>query len=286
MPRRNCRGLKILISVLAFTLCWADRLEGQRRISGSTSTKPEAYIVPFSHLDRFWGGTGEECLARGNRVIAKAIELAKQYPEFKFLVESDNFVANFVETHAGSPDLDDFKRLVKEGRIEIAPNWTNLFLNLPDGEVLTRNILYGKRYARSVFDVDPPVYHTTDIPGFTPQFPQILQKADTPFMTMTRMGPEKSLFDWTSPDGSKELVWNVHGYGWGASLQLHTDLTDETIAKIKREIQDRQATRPPGVPTYIHLGVDLWAPSEKTVQNIHRLNGIFSPGYFTIATSK
>ena len=285
MPRRKCFG-GVLLWVWMFLLCPAVRLNAQQRSADSASGKPQAYVVPFSHLDRFWGGTGEECLARGNRVIAKAIELAKQYPEFKFLVESDNFVANYVETHAGSPDLDDFKRLVKQGRIEIAPNWTNLFLNLPDGEVLTRNILYGKRYARSVFDVDPPVYHTTDIPGFTPQFPQILQKADTPFMTMTRMGPEKSLFDWTSPDGSKELVWNVHGYGWGASLQLHTDLTDETIAKIKREIQDRQATRPPGVPTYIHLGVDLWAPSEKTVQNIHRLNGIFSPGYFTIATSK
>ncbi len=109
MPRRNCRGLKILISVLAFTLCWADRLEGQRRISGSTSTKPEAYIVPFSHLDRFWGGTGEECLARGNRIIAKAIKLAKQYPEFRFLIESDNFLANFVETHAGSPELQDLR---------------------------------------------------------------------------------------------------------------------------------------------------------------------------------
>jgi alpha-mannosidase len=276
----------IPLCFLAFAAFQSAPLPAQQPAVDGTPGKTQAYVVPFSHLDRFWGGTGEECLARGNRIIAKAVQLAKQYPEFKFLVESDNFVANFVETHAGSQELDDLKRLVKEGRIEIAPNWTNLFLNLPDGEAVTRNILYGKGYARSVFGVDPLVYHPTDIPGFTPQFPQILQSTGTPFMTMTRMGPEKSLFYWASPDGSKELVWNVHGYGWGASLQLHNELTEEAITKIKREIEERIRTRPAGTPTYIHLGIDLWAPSEKTIRNIQRLNEVFAPGYFTIATSK
>src|SRR5260370_37592889 len=130
MPRRKCFWGTALLWV--FILCRAVRLKAQQRSADSASGKPQAYVVPFSHLDRFWGGTGEECLARGNRVIAKAIELAKQYPEFKFLVESDNIVANFVESHAGSPDLHDFKRLATAGRIDIAPNWTNLFLNLPD----------------------------------------------------------------------------------------------------------------------------------------------------------
>ncbi len=286
MQRRKDYDMAALLCVLTLILCSAGSVFGQQRSADAAPAKPQAYIVPFSHLDRFWGGTGEECLARGNRIVSKAIRLAKQYPEFRFLVESNNFVANFVESHAGSPDLDDLKRLVKEGRIEIAPNWTNLFHNLPDGEVLTRNLLHGKRYARSVFGVNPPVYHATDIPGFTPQFPQILRKADTPFVTMTRMGPDKSLFNWTAPDGSKELVWNVHGYGWGASLQLHNDMTDTGIARIKREIEERRPMGPPGAPMYIHLGVDLWAPAEKTVQNVHSLNKAFSPGFFTISTSK
>jgi alpha-mannosidase len=286
MPTRSWHGATTLFSVLAFVLCWVNRLEGQHGISGDTSTKPDAYIVPFSHLDRFWGGTGEECLARGNRIISKAIKISEQYPEFRFLIESDNFLANFVETHAGSPELQHLKSLVKEGRIEIAPNWTNLFLNLPDGEVLTRNVLYGRLYARTVFGVDPPVYHSTDIPGFTPQFPQILHKTGTPFMTMTRMGPDKSLFNWTAPEGSKALVWNAHGYGWGASLHLHDDLTDEQIANIKKQIEERQRIGTPRVPVYIHLGVDLWAPTEKTIQNVHALNKVSSPGFFTMSTSK
>ena len=42
----------------------------------------EVYVIPFSHLDLFWAGTREECLARGNQIIAQAVKLAKQSPDF------------------------------------------------------------------------------------------------------------------------------------------------------------------------------------------------------------
>jgi hypothetical protein len=51
--------------------------------------KADIYFVPFSHLDFFWGGTCEECVSRGNRIIAKAIQLAKESPQFRFLLEED-----------------------------------------------------------------------------------------------------------------------------------------------------------------------------------------------------
>jgi len=96
-------------------------------------------------------------------------------------VESDNFVANYVETHRGSPELAEFERLVKAGRIEIAPLWANTFSGLPDGEIHARNYTIGKRYAQSVFGVDERVAHIADIPDFTPQFPQILSQVRVPF---------------------------------------------------------------------------------------------------------
>src|SRR5215470_10349169 len=82
--------------------CVADvQVNGQSAASGGR-TPAEVYVIPFSHLDFFWGGTREECLARGNQIIAKAIELAGQRPQFRFLIEDDDFVANYVESHAGS----------------------------------------------------------------------------------------------------------------------------------------------------------------------------------------
>src|SRR3989441_11087742 len=108
------------IVVCAAVLCALPMTAQQ---AGKLTQPRDVYVVPFSPLDFFWGGTREECLARGNRIIAKAIRLADQYPEFRFLLEDNDFVANYVESHAATDDLALFQRLVKAGRIEIAPKW-------------------------------------------------------------------------------------------------------------------------------------------------------------------
>jgi len=244
----------------------------------------DVYIVPFSHLDLFWAGTQEECLSRGNRIIAKAIELAERYPDFRFLLEDDVFVADFVDGHRGSPELEAFKRLVKEGGIEIAPKWAAIYQNLPRGEASVRNVIFGKRYARDIFGVDPLTAHLGDIPGFTRQYPQILRKADTPYMVMTRMGPpDRSLFRWKAPDESAILVWNtIKGYGWGADLGLHRDLDEERLAKIATDVDSVQATT--AGPVYLGWGTDLWAPSPKLFENVAVLNQRLTPLHFHLAT--
>jgi alpha-mannosidase len=251
----------------------------------ASSTPPEVFIVPFSHLDLFWLGTQEECLSRGNRVISKATQLAQQYPQFRFLLEDEDFVANFVESSRGSPELDTFKRLVKAGHIEIAPKWAAIYQNLPRGEALVRNIVVGKRYAREVLGVDPQVAHLGDIPGFTRQYPQILSKADTPYAMVTRMfPPDRSLFRWKAPDGSSTLAWHaIKGYGWGADVGLHTDLDEARLGRIAREIGEVQATT--SGPLYMGWGTDLWAPNEKLIENVAVLNQRLAPRHFRLATA-
>ena len=244
---------------------------------------PEIYFTPFSHLDFYWGGTREECLARGNHIIAKAIKLAQASSRFRFLLEDEVFVANYVDTHAGSPDLDAFKRLVKEGRIEIAPKWAAIFQGLPDGEVLARNMVIGKRYARSVFGVDPPVAHLGDLPDYTPQFPQILRQSQVPFMVMTRMGPsDRSLFYWKAPDGSRALVWStLKGYGWGTFLSSKTQLDDEKRQHFRKDVAEVGATT--DGPILMNWGTDLWAPPDDLVERIDNFNR-FAPAKLMIST--
>ncbi len=283
MFERKYRGFLVLLALFTSILLPAGALEGQQNAT-KDSSKLQVYVVPFSHLDLFWAGTREECLSRGNRIIARAIQIAEQHPEFKFLIESDNFLANFVETHSGTRELEALKRLVKEGRFEISPNWADIFQNMPDGEVETRNLIYGKEYARRVFGVNPRIMHPADIPGFDSQYPQILTRADVPFMVMSRMGPpDKALFDWSSPDGSKVLVWNeLHGYGWGVHLGFHRDWTQKDTARLQSELEEAQKISPG--PVYIPWGVDLWGPTDKLVTNVNALNRDFPSAHFVLAT--
>ncbi len=254
------------------------------RGQAGTPAKSEVYVVPFSHLDLFWGGTREECLSRGNRIINRAIQLADRFPEFRFLIEDQVFAENFIQSRRGSPEVERLKQLVKEGRIEVAPKWASIYQNLPRGEATVRNMVYGKRHAREIFGVDPQVAHMGDIPGFTRQYPQILSKTGVPYMVMTRMGPpDKSLFHWKSPDGSKALLWHtIKGYGWGVGLGLHRELDDPAFAKIAKETADVQATT--RGPVYLGWGTDLWSPNEFLVKNINILNQRLAPEHFRLAT--
>ena len=271
-----------LLAMLLLSACWPAPCSGQQQ----KTDNPQVYVVPFSHLDLSWACTQEECLSRGNFIISQAIRLAEQNPEFRYVIESEVFVANFVESHQGTKELDQFKRLVKAGRIEIAPLWAGIYQNQTPGEALVRNLIYGKRYARETFGVDPKVAQLTDIPGFTTQYPQILRKAATPFMVMTRMGPrDLSLFHWKAPDGSAALVWNtINGYGWGVGLGLHLDLDKDQLQTIAHDISAVQGTTKS--PVYMGWGTDLYAPPAKLMANIATLNRQLAPTHFRLATAQ
>jgi alpha-mannosidase len=232
------------------------------------AAQPAVYVVPFSHLDLYWAGTREECLSRGNRIIAKAARMAEQYPQFRFLIEDEVWLANYVETHQGSPELEQLKRLVKEGRIEISPKWAAILQNLPRGETWVRNLVYGKRYAREVFGVDPQVANLGDLPGYTSQFPQILARAGVPYMVMTRMGPsDKSLFYYRALDGSKTLTWNtLKGYGWGTFITSKSLTDEQKRERFQKDVGDVSKTT--GGPVLMNWGTDLWAPDNNLVPAI------------------
>lgn len=249
-----------------------------------SATPKRVYVVPFSHLDFFWGGTREECLARGNRIIAKAIRIAQEHPEFRFLLEDEDFVENFVESHTGTKDLEDFKRLVRSGHIEISPKWAAGFQDLADGEILARNFIYGKRYAKELFGVDPPTAHLGDLPAYTPQYPQILKQARTPYMVMTRMGPpEHPLFYWKGLDGTQELVWfSFKGYGWGAKLGLADEITTAREQAITSDVNEIQANTK--APLFMHWGSDLYAPTDRLVENLGILGKRLPGIQFSFAT--
>jgi len=282
MPRHVRIVCGYLLLILFLVVCFPDQSRGQQE----TSSSLQVYVVPFSHLDLAWACTQEECLSRGDYIIRRAVELAEKNPQFRFVLESEVFIENFVASHRGTGELDQLKQLVKEGRIEIAPLWADIYQNQTRGEALIRNLTYGKRYARSTFGVDPSVAQLTDIPGFTRQYPQILTKSSTPYMVMTRMGPrDLSIFHWKAPDGSSILVWNtINGYGWGVNLGLHLALGADRLNTIHDELQTIAGTA--RGPVYMGWGTDLYAPSENLFENLGILNRRLAPTQFRFSTAQ
>ena len=110
-------------------------------------TKQAVYLVPFSHLDLFWGGSREECLSRGSRVIRAALDLLDKYESYRFMVESTNFLAHHLDCFP--EDLPRIRKCAREGRLELIPMRSIIYSQLPSGETAVRNLLYGRAYCLS-----------------------------------------------------------------------------------------------------------------------------------------
>ena len=88
-----------------------------------------------------------------------------------------------------------------------------------DGEIMVREIVHAKRFARDVLECELPTAQHSDLPGHTPQTPQLLAKAGVKYFSCSRFRPYSPVYWWQAPDGSRVLAANhMNTYGWAFML--------------------------------------------------------------------
>ncbi len=170
-----------------------------------------------SHIDMAWLWPWTETVLVTHNTFSSALQLMREFPDFTFTMASAQTYAWMEEKY---PQLfREIQQRVKEGRWEVIGGmWVEPDLNLPDGESLTRQILFGKRYFQSRFGVDVRTGWNPDSFGYNWQLPQIYKKSSVDFFVTqkiywndTTKFPYK-LFWWESPDGSRLLTYFPHDY--------------------------------------------------------------------------
>jgi len=180
------------------------------------------YLVPHCHYDAAWAFTKEDYLLIFELVLKKAIELIRS-SDFAFLIEQ-TFPLEEIEQR--DPELfSDIKQAIAAGKIEIVDGqYLMADPMIPYGEVLIREILYGKRYCKKKFNVDIPVAWAADGFGLNAQMPQIYRKSGYRWLAFRRglpksIGSRVSEFLWEGIDGSTILShWMPLGYRAGLEL--------------------------------------------------------------------
>ncbi|MCL4216128.1 MAG: alpha-mannosidase [Candidatus Hydrogenedentes bacterium] len=166
-------------------------------------------LAGHAHIDTAWLWPLRETQRKCGRTFSTVLNYMKRYPEYHFTC-SQPVQYEWIKKHY--PELYEQIRVrVKEGRWEACgAMYVEPDLNMPSGESLVRQCLYGKRFFRAEFGVDPKVAWTPDTFGYSAALPQILKKAgvDT-FITMKlRWGNQYTqfpyhLFEWEGLDGSR-----------------------------------------------------------------------------------
>lgn len=178
--------------------------------------RPVLSCVGHGHIDLAWlwpmSLTRHKCV----RTFATQCRLLDQYEGWVFNQSSPQAYA-WVEADAA----ELFKRIVKQvdaGRWEAdGATWVEMDTNVPSGESLVRQLLYGKRYFRDRFDLDSKMLWLPDAFGYSAALPQLLRLAGVDsFVTskiswsQTNRFPHDN-FRWRGIDGSEVLTVFIAG---------------------------------------------------------------------------
>jgi alpha-mannosidase len=183
-------------------------------------------LAGHSHLDTAWLWPVRETKRKAGRTWANMLDLMDDYDDFHFVC-SQPAQYEWAKTHF--PELyARAKKRIKEGRWEpIGCMWVEPDLNVPSGESLVRQCLFGKRFFREEFGKDVRIAWTPDTFGYTYALPQILSKCGVDTYMTTKIHWNQytkfpySLFHWEGLDGSRVLTFmpvNYNGFPDPAQL--------------------------------------------------------------------
>ena len=181
----------------------------------------EIALTGHAHIDLAWLWPYAETRRKMRRTFHTALSLMAKSDDFRFNQSTAHYYA---QMEADDPALfAAISDKVKAGAWEtLGGMWVEPDTNMPTGESLARQALYGQRYFEQKFGVRHKVCWLPDCFGFTGSLPQILRQAGIEnFFTIKVNWSETNkipadLFWWEGLDGSRVLTHTFnnpwHGY--------------------------------------------------------------------------
>ena len=172
-----------------------------------------ARLVGHAHIDLSWLWRWEETV---NDIAVQTFKgTLAQMERMKGLTFAQSQAGLYEAIERDYPALfASIREKIKEGTwIPVGGMWVEPDLNMPDGEALARQLLYGKRYFLDKFGVDVQIGWNPDSFGHNAQLPQIYNKAGIRYYVFGRCAPDNTpAFRWRGPDGSEVLCYVPQGW--------------------------------------------------------------------------
>jgi alpha-mannosidase len=175
--------------------------------------KYTAHVVGYAHMDMAWLWRWEESIHDiMYNTFRNQLELMDQFPDYTY-VQDQAVVFDMMEHYY--PDI--FKGIVQRARtgnfIPVSSSWVQMDENMPDGESLVRQFLYGQKYSKDKFGHYIRVAWQPDVFGHASSMPQIARKAGIEFYVFNRPhDPSRSpIIWWQGLDGSRVLGYTTPG---------------------------------------------------------------------------
>lgn len=173
------------------------------------STAPVMHAIGHAHIDLEWLWPIEETQRKCARTMAAQLRHMDEYPEYRMLLSQPYLYEVIRQLYPGL--FEKIKEKIRNGQlISEGGMWVESDVNLPSGESLVRQFLYGKKYFKEELGCDSRLLWLPDVFGYSAALPQIMKKCgidrfSTHKIFWTYNGGEPfpyHYFDWKGIDGT------------------------------------------------------------------------------------
>lgn len=169
------------------------------------------HCVGHTHIDVAWLWQLKHTREKSARSFSTVLRLMEMFPEYIFL-QTQPQLYEYIK--ADYPEIySSLVERVREGRWEAGGGmWLEADCNLPSGESLVRQLLFGTRFLRNEFGVECRYLWLPDVFGYSWALPQILKKSGIETFMTTKISWNQynrmphDTFQWRGIDGSEVLT--------------------------------------------------------------------------------
>lgn len=239
------------------------------------------HMIGNAHLDPVWLWPWQEGYQEARATFRSALDRMDEYPDFVFTCDQI-VLLSWVEEQ----DPEMFARIrerVAEGRwVNVGGWWVEPDCNMPMGESLARQGLYGQRYLQKKFGRIATVGMNADPFGHSVTIPQILRAQRMDSYCFLRPGPHESdfgstLFHWEAPDGSRVLAYRIPFEYCSGPADVSFQ-TEKSIAQLDRSLGEGMV--------FYGVGNHGGGPTKLNIESIHRYDRMGTFGRMTMSSPR
>jgi len=240
MRTRPIRWL-VFVSLVCTLSLIARRTVGQSSIPWpSDASQYKLYMIGNSHIDIPWLWPWPESMMVGLSTFRAALDRIKEFPDFKFTASSAQL---YEWAAAADPNLiAAIRKRVAEGRWDpVGGWWIEPECDIPSGESLIRQGLYGQRVFQQLLGRMARVGYIPDLSGHPSTLPQILKLQGLHAYVFMKPTPkEKQLpadvFWWQGADGTRVLTYRIP-FSYGITRDIENRMHD-AVTKLQEPTRD------------------------------------------------
>ncbi|MEZ0537921.1 alpha-mannosidase [Caldicellulosiruptoraceae bacterium PP1] len=210
--------------------------ENLNEFSKVNEHKPKVIGIGHSHIDMAWLWRLQHSKEKASRTFSTVLNLMAQYPDYKFMHSSPQLYKFLKQDY---PEIfEKVKEKINSKQWEITGGmWVEADTNIPSGESLIRQFLFGKRFIKKEFNKDTFVLWLPDVFGYSWALPQIIIGCGLKYFITSKISWNQfnrfpyDTFMWRGIDGTEVLTHFITTPEVGSKIYTYNGVVEPYTVK-------------------------------------------------------